>query len=338
MAVTIKDVAKLANVSPSTVSRVIARSNRISVDTQERVRQAMKELGYYPNANARSLVKNSTDTIGLVLSRSVVSALANPFFPLIFRGITSITQEFRYSLLLSSSKDYLEEEEEALRMLKERRVDGLLLLASRVNDSIIEELQKGKHSFVIVGRVPGEADVNWVNNDNVQAAEKAVNYLTGLGHHKIGLLIGSSDLIVSQDRLLGYQHALSRSDIPFEPTLVREVDFTEDGGYLGMCELLNEHPDMTALFAIDDLIAIGAMKAAREKGLEIPNDISIVGFNDNPLATYINPALTTIKIPIYEMGAKAAEILINLMKNPDSPSSQVVLDSDLIIRDSCRQL
>lgn len=337
MAVTIKDVAKIANVSPSTVSRVIAGSKRISVDTHNRVKKAMRELGYYPNANARNLVKNTTDTIGLVLARSIVSALGNPFFPEVFRGITSITQELGFRLLLSSSKNLLEEEEEALSMLKERRVDGLLLLASRVQDSLIETLIDGNYPFVVVGRVPG-VRINWVNNDNVRAAEKAISYLTDLGHRTIGLLHGPSELIVSQDRLLGYQQGLKNSGIPFDPTLVREVDFTEAGGFLGMNQLLKTHPEMTAVFAIDDLIAIGVIEAASEKGLAIPDDISIVGFNDSPLASYLKPALTTIRIPIYEMGVKATEMLIDQLQNPSEEICQVVLDSELIIRDSCKRL
>lgn len=335
MGVTIKDVAKIAKVSPSTVSRVIAGSQRISKATHERVKKAMEDLGYYPNANARSLVKNSTETLGLVLSRSVVSALANPFFPEIFRGITSVTQDFGYSLLLSSSKDHHQEEEEALRMLRERRVDGLLLLASRVNDSLIQKLHKGKHNFVLVGRVPGVEDVHWVNNDNVQAAEKAISYLAQLGHQKIGLLVGSSQYIVSRDRLDGYKLGLEIAGIPFDPTLVEEVDFTEESGYIGMESLLERRPDLTAVFAIDDLLAMSAIKAIKERGLSVPDDISIVGFNDDPLASYIDPQLTTIRIPIYEMGVKATQMLIKLIREESVPEKQLVLSNEIVIRKTC---
>lgn len=337
MAVTIKDVAKIANVSPSTVSRVIAGSKRISDETHHRVKKAMRELGYYPNANARSLVKNTTDTIGLVLARSIVSALGNPFFPEVIRGITSITQDLGYRLLLSSSKNFLEEEEEALSMLKERRVDGLLLLASRVQDSLVKKLHQGNYSFVVVGRVPG-IEINWVNNDNVRAAEKAISYLTELGHQKIGLLLGPLELIVSQDRLLGYKQGLQKAGIPFDPTMVQEVDFTEAGGFTGMNRLLKTHPEMTAVFAIDDLVAAGVMQAAKEQGLEIPGDISLIGFNDSPLASYMKPELTTIGIPIYEMGVQATKILINQLQNPEEKTQQVVLDSKLIVRQSCQRL
>ncbi|AZR72214.1 hypothetical protein BBF96_01655 [Anoxybacter fermentans] len=338
MGVTIKDVAKVAKVSPSTVSRVIAGSDRISKATHERVKKVMEELGYYPNANARSLVKNTTETIGLVLSRSLVAALSNPFFPEIFRGITSVTQEFGYSLLLSSSKDHYQEEKEALRMLKERRVDGLLILASRVNDSLIQKLQKGKHAFVLVGRIPGEDNLYWVNNDNIQAAKKAISYLTGLGHRKIGLLVGSSEYIMSQDRLEGYKQGLLEAEIPYDSTLVEEVDFTEEGGYYGMEALLDRHPDLTAVFAIDDLLAVGAMKAIKRRGLVIPRDISLIGFNDNPLASYVDPPLTTIRIPIYEMGVKAAQMLIKVIKGEEPEPKQLVLSNEIIIRKSCAPL
>lgn len=338
MAITIKDVAKMAKVSPSTVSRVIAGSERISKATHERVKRAMDHLGYYPNANARSLVKNSTETIGLVLSRSVVSALSNPFFPEIFRGITSVTQEYGYSLLLSSSKDHIQEEEEALRMLRERRVDGLLILASRVNDPLIEKLQQGNYAFVVVGRIPEDENVLWVNNDNVEAAKKAVAYLTGLGHRNIGLLVGSAEYIVSQDRLEGYRLALEEAGIPYDPTLVEEIDFTEEGGFRGMEALLSRKPDLTAVFAIDDLLAIGAMKALKQHGRNIPADVSIVGFNDDPLASYVDPALTTIRIPIYEMGIKAAQMLIQRIKEDEPNEIHAVLGNEIILRNSCKQV
>lgn len=338
MGVTIKDVARIAKVSPSTVSRVIAGSERISKATHERVKKAMEQLGYYPNANARNLVRNSTETIGLVLSRSVVEALSNPFFPEIFRGITSTTQEYGYSLLLSSSKDHVQEEEDALRMLRERRVDGLLILASRVNDSLIQKLQKDNHAFVLVGRVPGEDKLYWVNNDNVLAAEKAISYLTDLGHRKIGLLVGSAEYIVSQDRLEGYKLGLAKAGVDFDPVLVEEVDFTEEGGFRGMQALLARSPELTAVFAIDDIIAIGAMKAIKEQGYAIPDDISVMGFNDDPLASYIDPALTTIRIPIYEMGMKAARMLIKLVRGMESIEHQQVLVSEIVIRKSCAEL
>lgn len=298
----------------------------------------MEQLGYYPNANARNLVRNSTETIGLVLSRSVVEALSNPFFPEIFRGITSATQEYGYSLLLSSSKDHVQEEEDALRMLRERRVDGLLILASRVNDSLIQKLQKDNHAFVLVGRVPGEEGLYWVNNDNVLAAEKAISYLTSLGHRKIALLVGSSEYIVSQDRLQGYKLGLANAGISFDPALVEEVDFTEDGGFRGMQALLARSPELTAVFAIDDIIAIGAMKAIKEQGYAVPDDISVMGFNDDPLASYIDPALTTVRIPIYEMGMRAAQMLIKVVCGQEVPEHQQVLISEIVVRKSCVEL
>ena len=335
MAVTIKDVARHAKVSPSTVSRVIAGSERISKATHERVKKAMEHLGYYPNANARNLVRNSTETIGLVLSRSTVEALSNPFFPEVFRGITSVTQEFGYSLLLSSSKDHIQEEDEALSMLRERRVDGLLILTSRGNDSLIQKLQKDNYAFVLVGRVPGEEELYWVNNDNVQAAEMAVSYLTGLGHKKIGLLAGSSDYIFSQDRLEGYRLGLLKAGIAFDSTLIEEVDFTENGGYQGMQALLERSSELTAVFAVDDIMAVGAMKAIKERGLSVPDDISLIGFNDDLLASYIDPSLTTIRIPIYEMGVRAARMLIKLIRGGECLDHQQVLGNELVVRKSC---
>lgn len=335
MGTTIKDVAREAGVSPSTVSRVIAGSKKISPETTERVKQAMRKLKYYPNVHARNLVTNSTDTVGLVLSRQAQEAFSNPFFPEVLRGITSVSQPEGFKLLFFSGSDHHQEEEEALSLYREKRVAGLILLASRVNDHLIARLRDEQCPFVLVGRVEDDNDIYWVNNDNVQASKNAVDYLLKLKHTRIGMLTGPLIYTVSQDRLQGYYDSLRKKGIEPSPEMVQEVEFTEEGGYEGLKALLRKNSGITAVFAADDTLAIGAMRAAKELDLRIPDDLSIVGFNDDLFAGYVDPPLTTVRIPIFELGRKAMEMLSGLIKGKAVQEKHVVLSNNLIIRKSC---
>jgi DNA-binding LacI/PurR family transcriptional regulator len=332
---TIKDVAKMAGVSPSTVSRVIADNRRISLATKERVKKIMTELNYHPNMIARSLIKRSSHTLGLILSRSTDSAFSNPFFSEIIRGISAVTQSFHYNLMLATAQDYAEEAKECLRMVTEKRVDGVLLLASRVNDELIPELIENNYPFVVVGRAPDLQKCYSVNNDNIQAAYLAVRHLFNLGHQRIALLNGPDEYILCQDRFEGYRFAFREYGIENDPTLVKKGSFTQEDGYRLTSELMSISSPPTAIFAVDDLMALGAYKAIKERGLLIPDDIAFVGFNDDPLASIIEPALTTVRIPIYEMGLAAATMIIHLLQEKEIFPSQKILSSELIIRDSC---
>ncbi len=332
---TIKDVAKLAGVSPSTVSRVIADNRRISPATKERVKKLMTELDYHPNMIARSLIKRTSHTLGLILSRSTDSAFSNPFFSEIIRGISAVTQSYHYNLMLATAEDYAEEARQCLQMVTEKRVDGILLLASRVNDELIPELLQNSYPFVVVGRSPEINKCFSVNNDNIQAAYLAVRHLFNLGHQKIALLNGPEEYILCQDRYEGYRFAFREFGIEHDPLLVKKGAFSQDDGYRLTLELLTLKPPPTAIFAVDDLMALGAYKAIKEKKLRIPEDIAVVGFNDDPLASVIEPNLTTVRIPIYEMGVAASKMIIALLQNQEVFPAQKILSSELIIRDSC---
>lgn len=332
---TIKDVARMANVSPSTVSRVIADSPRISQETKERVRDAMKKVHYYPNMIARSLVRRSSQTLGLVLSRSTESAFSNPFFSEIIRGISKVTQKYHYSLMLATAEDYAEEAKLSLRMLTEKRVDGLLLLAPRVNDKLIHELSAENFPFVVLGRAPDNTKCYSVNNDNIQAAYLAVRHLLTLGHQRIAILNGSEEYTFCQDRFEGYRTAFREFGIEIDLSLVRNGNSTQEDGYRSTRELLNLAQPPTALFCVDDIIAVGAYQGVKESNLRIPDDISIIGFNDDPLASVIEPHLTTVRIPIYEMGVTATQNLIQAVEGKEIIPWQHILSSELIIRESC---
>jgi len=332
--VTIKDVARAAGVSPSTVSRVISDHPRISQPTKERVRQVMKELGYHPNAIARSLVTQSSRTLGLVMSRAAEKALANPFFPEVIRGIGAVANRARYALLLSTSSSPGRELEECLEMLESHRVDGVILLASRVKDRLVARLAREGYPFVVVGRVPDDSRVWWVNNDNTQAAREAVEHLLDLGHRRIACLAGAPEYLVTQDRVAGYRQALEARGIPFDPELVRYTDFSRDQGWQAARELLKRSGRPTAFFATDDLLAWGAVQAAADLGLHVPGAVSVMGFNDDPWSAYVNPPLTTVRVPIFELGKVAARLLLERLQDPDAPVQHVLVPTHLVVRRS----
>ncbi|ACL70369.1 LacI family DNA-binding transcriptional regulator [Halothermothrix orenii] len=333
--VTIKDVAKYADVSPSTVSRVISNSPSISPETQQRVREAMKKLGYHPNVIARSLVKQKTNTIGLVLSRPTKAAFANPFFPGIIQGIASVAQEEHFSLVLAAAKDYREEHAEALKMLRNRRVDGIILMASRVNDDLIKQLQDNRSKFILIGRSLEIKDIPLVNNDNIEAAYKAVKYLHKRGYEKVALICGPEEYVVSQDRLTGYKKALEEAGQGFDKSLVMYTNFTFEDGYDATKKLMAKK-DFDAIFAVDDLLALGALRAAQDSGLKVPDDMGIVGFNDDPMVSYVKPALTTVRIPIVEMGEKAARMLIRIITEEDYNGEEQIIPTEILPRGSTR--
>ncbi|MCL4514209.1 MAG: LacI family transcriptional regulator [Firmicutes bacterium] len=336
MAVTIKDVARIADVSPSTVSRVIAGHPRISVATQQKVRKAMRELGYHPNEIARSLVTRTTNTLGLVIPYAAENAFANPFFPEVLRGIGTVAQSAGFLMLLGAGSTEKEGRNLSLQMLRRRRVDGVILLGVRAGDQLIEDLLEEEHSFVVIGRVPDDR-VAWVNNDNVAAARQVVEHLIHLGHRRIALVNGPDDFVVCQDRLEGYRQALAAHGMGFDPALVADGRFTESGGAEAAETLLKipggERP--TAIFAIDDLMALGVVRAARAKNLRIPQDLAVAGFNDDPIAAHLEPALTTVRIPIFQMGAAAAGMLIGLVTRELDRPAQLILPAELVIRQSC---
>src|SRR5690554_2697047 len=332
---TIKDVARLAKVSPSTVSRVISDHKSISEETKKRVRKSMQELGYHPNVIARSLIRRSSQALRLVLSRSTESAFSNPFFSEILRGISVVTQSHQYSLVLATAANYREEAKQCMQMVMERRVDGVILLASRVKDELIHQLIDKKCPFVVVGRVSGVKNCYTVNNDNIQAAYSAVRHLLNLGHRRIAFLNGPKEYTFCQDRYQGYSMALSEFGLEVDYNYLRNTENLHEDGYRLSKELLSIEPRPTALFVADDLMVIGAYRAIKEEKLSIPADISVVGFNDDSFAALIEPPLTTVQIPIYEMGVTAAQMMIAILSGKEPYSPQRILSSELVIRDSC---
>ncbi|PRX26458.1 LacI family transcriptional regulator [Orenia metallireducens] len=332
---TIKDVAKSAGVSPSTVSRVINNHPRISSETRKKVKESMKRIGYHPNIIARSLVKQKTNTLGLVMPYSTEEAFADPFYSEILRGIGSVAQDKEYSLLLITSNGEQEELEVTLKAVRSKRVDGLLILRAKSNDALLKELKELETPFVVVGRPEDEKNNFWVNNDNIESTKNLIEYLIGLGHKRIGVITGDSEYIVYKDRLEGYRRALYHNGIEYNPNYVIQTT-----GHHGLTtrytkELLESYPKLTAIFAVDDLIAYGAILGIKELGLKVPDDISVVGFNNNPLSQLITPALTTVDINIFELGSTATKSLINIISEDPKEYYHEIVKTNIIVRDSC---
>ncbi len=333
--VTIKDVAKVTGVSPSTVSRVIADNPRISPDTKKKVRKAMKELGYHPNVNARNLVAKSTKAIGVVMPSSADKALQNPFFPEVLRGIGSITHQMQYSMTLSSGETEDENFAEVERMVYGSYVDGIILLYSRVNDRIMSFLREKRFPFVIVGK-PYEHinEITHVDNDNFTAGKEITAHLINEGHERIAFIGGSRDLFVTRDREAGYGNALLEANLAVRKDYLIHTEFLKSGGREAVAKLLSLEVRPTGIVVSDDLMSLGVLSTLEELGLQVPRDISLVSFNNVYLSEMTSPALTTVDIQIYQLGAQSAKALIEKTKSKDEPEKRIIIPHQIIYRDS----
>lgn len=329
---TIKDVARAAGVAPSTVSRVLAGSSRISPETHEKVRAAMKELKYHPNAIARSLLTKATHTVGLIIARRAEQAFTNPFFPELMRGIAAVLHEKGYNMMLTMASSPQEERSACLKLLRQRRVDGVVLTSGRVKDRVIDDLIAEEHPFVLVGRVPDLRPVNWVNNDNGAGGSMAVEHLVGRGHRKIALINGPADMMVAVDRRQGYRDALRRAKLPVDPHYEVDGAFTREGGYRAMVQLLGLIEPPTTVFCSNGAMAVGALTALRERGLE--GAVALVGVNDDPPTAQLAPPLSTIRIPVVDLGATAARMLVDMLGGKVEGPRQVILPSQVVVRAS----
>ncbi|EIT84556.1 LacI family transcriptional regulator [Fictibacillus macauensis ZFHKF-1] len=339
MTVTIKDVAKLANVAPSTVSRVIANNPRISEITKRKVREAMSELGYHPNFNARSLANRQSHAIGLVMPASADKAFQNPFFPEVIRGISTILHEKEYALYMSTGQTEAETYEAVVRMVQGGRVDGIILLYSSVDDQVMNYLMEKKFPFTLIGKpLKNENLITHIDNDNFRAAKEMTDYLLSLGHEKIGFVGGSSDLVVTIDRLLGYEKSLRIHQIPYrEPYIVHE-EFLKEGGQEAIRKLMALEEPPTALLVMDDLMAFGVLSTLSEMQISVPEDLSVLSFNNVMLADFSTPALTSVDINIFQLGYEAGVCLLKLIHEPTLPPARITVPYQLVKRNSCMEL
>jgi LacI family transcriptional regulator len=329
--ITIQDIADRAGVSNQTVSRVLNGKPDVAESTRQRIEQIIDELRYVPSTAARTLRNQGTKTIGLIVPDN-----ANPFFAEIARGVENAGFQAGYSVVLCNSNKSLERELEHLRMLQAKQVDGIIFIASTTHIDQIRPLVESGIPVVMFYRDPGDLNVDTFKIDNQRAGYIATQYLVDLGHTAIACIRPASATTPSGKRVLGYQQVMTEQGLPWSDALTPQGDNLLSGGEEAARQLLDGGVDFTAIFATNDAMAIGAMRALRSRGYRIPEDVSVIGVDDIILASYVDPPLTTVAQPKQIAGEQAVNYLIQRMENnlPEGART-TILDVELIIRDSC---
>lgn len=336
MAVTIKDVAKLAGVSPSTVSRVLSGHPRISQKTASKVREIMQELDYHPNVMAKSLVSKTTKSIGVILPKPAEELFLNTFFMELIRGIITQANRLGYDIVISSGANEQEEVAAVQKLVYGGRVDGAILLYSRQNDPVVEFLYEENFPFVLIGRNEQYPDLLSVDTDNVQAAFDATSHLISFGHERIGFVSGPKNLMVSRDRLQGYHQAMEKAGLPIKSEWIVEDDFLQESGYRAMSFYMNLPERPTALVVIDDVVSFGVLRGLNELKFKVPSDLCIVSFNNIALSELYSPPLSSVDIGIYHLGYVASQALIQAIQDEDKSlfTKRHIIPHRLIVRES----
>jgi LacI family transcriptional regulator len=330
---TIKDVAKKAGVSVATVSHVVNGTRYVSDQFKTKVRSAMDELNYQPNALARSLRRKESKIIGLMIPDST-----NPYFAEIAWSIEYASKKEGYSVILCNSDGNVNKESSYIDVLIENQADGIIIVAAGKSSVNFQKLLDRKIPVVMVDRDSPNVKTDSIQINNAVNGELAADHLISLHHKQIACITGPREVSPSFDRLDGYKRALSKNNLPLNEDFIIRGDFKPHGGYLAGIKLLEMQNRPTAIFACNDLMAYGVMRAAVEKGFQVPDDLSVIGFDDIYLSTYINPPLTTIKQPRIEMGEEAVFSLINRIKDPDRIARRIYLDATLVVRSSTKDV
>ena len=335
--VTSRDVAKRAGVSRTTVSFVLndVKGSNISPETRRRVLAVAEELGYVPHAAAQALAGQRTQIIGLVFPRSYHHLPTHFFLLQILDGLLDVVQQNGLRLLVDSLGES-EGRQSYLDLVRAKRIDGLIVLDPRSDNPALQALAEEGFPLVVIGDLAG-AEICSVDVDNRAAAGVAVQHLLSLGHRRIGCITNAplSGYRVTEERLHGYRDALDAAGVAFDESLVRYGEYTPESGFGNMNSLLDEvTPRPTAAFVASDVVAFGAMAAIQQRNLKIPENIALVGFDDVPLARFVNPPLTTVRLPAAEQGRRAGELLLDLILKRADSGRRILLDTELIVRAS----
>lgn len=327
--VTIKDVAREANVSVATVSRVLNGSGPVSAETQHRIREVAGRLRYVPHGGARSLITSRTETLGVLLPD-----LYGEFFSEVIRGMDETAQRHGFHLIISRSHASRHGIETAMRAMR-GRVDGVVAMSPDLDSDSLLNLPSTLPVVLLCSVSPGD-ELDSLTIDNCRGARAMVKHLISLGHTRIAIIKGAPRNYDAAERLRGYRQALKDAGLESERALEVEGGFTEAGGYAAALQLLELEQRPTAIFAANDSMAIGALSALRESGVRIPEDMAVAGFDDIPLARYMDPQLTSVKVPIFDLGARAVEMLLHgvTYKNGHAHKRERV-QTELVIRQSC---
>ena len=328
-----KDVSQAAGVSTATVSRVLAGFDEVSEDARQRVMAAVKALNYQPNRNARNLRMNTTSKIGVI-----ISDIQNPFFGSVVRGIEKVTIKDDYTIILGNSDEDPEREKKLITMLLEEGVAGIILVPTNADAETYRPLLNSSTPFIVIDRQLPFPHLDMVLVNGAAGAELAVDHLVSLGHSKIGYVGGLKHLSVMRERERGYIECLRKHRISITDKYLRLGNNRQDGGYSAVCELLSLSQPPTAILIANNLMTLGGLQAIHESGLEIPVDVSLVGFDDMDWASSLRPALTCVAQPAYEMGSIAATLLLERIHAPDLAKKTILLNTHLVVRASCKDL
>lgn len=329
MPVTMRDVAQKAGVSIKTVSRVVNDQGEISEETRARILAVINELGYRPNMIARGLVTQRTNTIGVV-----IADITNPYFAAVVRGVQDAARRQGYQVMLCNTDEKQEEELRSLHSLAGQGADGIILFPGFYTGNNLTRFAEHFRPIVVINHVFGHPSVSTVMTKNYEGARMAVEYLIGKGHREIGMLAGLEVSPERGRRVRGFCDALAAHGLPIREQRILPGLPTQESGYQNTLRLLAEAPQITALFAYNDLIALGAMKACRQLGRHVPEECAVVGFDDTVFASLAMPALTTVRLDQYEIGSQAMNRLQAMLEAPDASFAPIELDVELVVRES----
>jgi LacI family transcriptional regulator len=331
---TIKDIARESGVSLSTVSLVFNDNPRISPATREKVLKTIERLGYQPNRMAQALAWKHTRTLAVLLPQ-LRHTFADVYFGEIMSGIYDRASKLGYKILLEVARAEFVEQKQYLQLYDQKFVDGILFLGASARHRFVAEMTDGSRPFLLVNSYWTEHSLNYVVSNYRYGAWQATQHLLRLGHERIGFISGGlSDIQTSQDVFASFQEALAERPVAFDPQLVADGWLTEEGGMKAAEQLVRRDPKVTALFALNDKMALGAMKKLNDLGLRVPRDIAVVGFDDIPAASYAIPGLTTVHQPLYDIGKLACERIIDLI-HKKVERVQDTLPIYLVVRESC---
>ncbi|MEK3885503.1 LacI family DNA-binding transcriptional regulator [Paenibacillus sp. PL2-23] len=326
----IKDVAKMAGVSPATVSRVLNDSSLVAESTKRKVKEAIEQMSYHPNATAKYLRSQKTMTIGVIVSDINVSYYAE-----IVKGIENMAYSRKYKVIICDAQNQKEKELGYLELLLNRTVDAMILITPMLSDETIKEYVNKGFVIGLIGRYLDHPNVPCSFTDNVKFSKQALEHLIERGHRNIAYLSGYPDAIDSYERLEGYMKALREHNIPFRPELIENGDFNETGGYHAFKRMVEKKLSFTAIYSANDEMALGVYKACAELHIMIPEQLAIVGVDNNRISKYISPQLSTVNQPKYTMGALLVEKIIDQINENQFVNQRVFkVDSELLIRGS----
>lgn len=332
MSAKIKDVAVKAGVSTATVSHVINNTRYVSEPIKVRVFEAMEELQFMPNIIARSLRCRKSQIIGLIVPIKS-NDNANNFFLSVANGIESVLKRYGYHLLLSNSQEDHKEEMERIKIFNNQFIDGLIIAPTSGIENHSKETIFGDYPVVFIDRKPRLIQGDSVLINGTKGTYNGIKALMEKGHRKIGFIAGLMGITTTEERLVGYRQALMEFGIPVKETLIKTGDMSWQTGYLLAEELLKER-DITALFVANNAMSLGVLRFLQERKIRIPQEVALIGFDDYEWTEVATPSLSVVKQPSYELGVKAAEILLNRIENPMISNREILLDSELIIRNS----